>query len=439
MSARLICRLLALVCLGAGCGLAQISAPDTPAGHTLQAWLDAFNSGDRAKVEAYVKTVDKSENVDGMLGFRNQTGGFELIGIESSEPLHLRFRVKEKGGPTTALGNLLVKDGQPPTVATFGLSALPPGAEVENVTIDAAMRKRVIDGVSDNLKEYYIDAALAQQMADALKAHEAKGDYDALTDGDAFASQLRKDLLAVSHDKHLGVSFNSFKAPQRKEPTAEDVERRNKQMERDNCFFKKVEILPNNIGYIKFDGFMDAGFCGPTVVAAMGFVAHTDALIFDIRQNGGGQPAMVTMIASYLFDKPTHLIDIYNRKEDTTTQNWTLSYLPGQRMPTQPVFVLTSKRTFSGAEEFAFDLKNQKRAVIVGETTGGGAHPVSGHLVADYFMVGVPFAKSLDPVTKTNWEGTGVEPDVKVAAADALETAEKLALEKIQAKKDGSK
>jgi C-terminal processing protease CtpA/Prc len=232
------------------------------------------------------------------------------------------------------------------------------------------------------------------------------------------------------------VSFNSFKVPPRKEPTAEDVERRNKQMERDNCLFRKVEILPNNIGYIKFDGFMDAGFCGPTVVAAMGFVAHTDAVIFDIRENGGGQPAMVTMIASYLFDKPTHLIDIYNRKEDTTTQNWTLSYLPGQRLTTQPVFVVTSKRTFSGAEEFAFDLKNQKRATIVGETTGGGAHPVSGHLVADYFMVGVPFAKSLDPVTKTNWEGTGVEPDVKVPAADALETAQKLALEKIRGKKD---
>jgi C-terminal processing protease CtpA/Prc len=205
-------------------------------------------------------------------------------------------------------------------------------------------------------------------------------------------------------------------------------------VERNNCFFRKVEILPNNIGYIKFDAFPDASFCGPTVVAAMGFVAHTDALIFDIRQNGGGQPAMVTMIASYLFDKPTHLIDIYNRKEDTTTQNWTLSYLPGQRLTKQPVFVLTSKRTFSGAEEFAFDLKNQKRATIIGETTGGGAHPVSGHLVADYFMVGVPFAKSLDPVTKKNWEGTGVEPDVKVDAADALTTAEKMALEKIRGK-----
>jgi len=439
MTAQPIRRLLTLLCLGAGCGLAQISAPDTPAGHTLQAWLDAFNSDDRAKVEAYVKTVDKSENVDGMLSFRGQTGGFELIGIESREPLHLRFRVKEKGGPTTALGNLLVKDGQPPTVATFGLSALPPGAVVANVTIDAAERKKVIDGVGDVLKEYYIELAVAEQMADALKAHEAKGDYNSLTDGDAFASQLRKDLLAVSHDKHLGVSFNSYKAPPRGEPTPEDEARFHKQMERQNCAFDKVEILPNNIGYIKFDGFMDAEFCGPTVVAAMGFVAHTDALIFDLRQNGGGQPAMVTLIASYLFDKPTHLIDMYFRKEDRTQQNWTLSYLPGKRMPAQPVYVLTSKQTFSGGEEFAFDLQTQKRAVIVGETTGGGAHPVSGHMVADYFMVGVPFAKSLDPVTKTNWEGTGVEPDVKGPATDALETAQKLALEKLQAAKKGGK
>lgn len=435
MIPKLVCRLAALACLGAGCLLAQTSVPDTPAGHTLQAWLDAFNSGDRAKVETYVKTVDKSESVDGMISFHNQTGGFDLLSIESSEPLHLRFRVKEKSGTTTALGNLLVKDGQPPTVATFGLRALPPGAVAVNITMDAAERKKVIDGVGDNLKEYYIDAAVAQQMADALKAHEAKGDYAAISDGDAFASRLTDDLQAVSHDKHLRVNFNSFKAPPMKAPTPEDEARFHQQMERDNCAFDKVEILPNNIGYIKFDGFMDAGFCGPTVVAAMGFVAHTDALIFDLRQNGGGQPAMVTMIASYLFDEPTHLIDIYNRKEDKTTQNWTLSYLPGHRMTTQPVFVLTSKRTFSGAEEFAFDLKNQKRATIVGETTGGGAHPVSGHLVADYFMVGVPFAKSLDPVTKTNWEGTGVEPNVKVPAADALETAEKLALEQIQAKK----
>jgi retinol-binding protein 3 len=423
---------LAVLVLGAGCALAQTTVPDTPAGRTLQAWLDAFNSGDRAKMETYVKTIDQQQSVDGMSAFRRQTGGFGLLSIESSEPLHIRFRVKENGGPTTALGNLLVKDGQPPTVSTFGLRALPPGAVLESVTVDAAMRKKLIDGVATQLNEYYVDPVLAQKMADAIKGHESKGDYNAISDGDALAARLTTDLRDISHDKHLHVDFNPFKTPPRTGPSPEDEARFHKQMERDNCGFEKVEILPNNIGYLKFNAFMDASFCGSTVVAAMGFVAHTDALILDLRENGGGQPAMVTMIASYLFDKPTHLIDIYNRKEDSTVQNWTLSYLPGARLTKEPVFVLTAQRTFSGAEEFAFDLKNQKRATIVGETTGGGAHPVSGHPVGDYFMLAVPFAKSLDPVTKTNWEGTGVEPDVKVPAADALDTAEKLALGKIQ-------
>jgi hypothetical protein len=435
MIPKMLCRSFALLLVGVGCGLAQVTVPGTPAGHMLQAWLAAFNSGDRARIETYVKTVDQSQSVDGMISFRSQTGGFELLSIESSEPLHIRFRVKEKGGPTTALGNLLVKDGQPPTVGTFGLRALPPGAVLENVTMHSAERKKVIDGVSIDLKEYYVEPAAAQQMADALRAHETKA-YDAISDGDAFAARLTNDMQTVSHDRHLRVDFSPFKLPPRTEPTPEDQARFHQQMEHDNCAFDKVEILPNNIGYVKFDGFMDASFCGPTVVAAMGFVVHADAIIFDLRENGGGQPAMVTLIASYLFDQPTHLIDIYNRKEDSTTQNWTLSYLPGARLTKRPVFVLTSKGTFSGAEEFAFDLKSQKRATIVGETTGGGAHPVSGHTVADYFRVGVPFAKSLDPVTKGNWEGTGVEPDVKVPAADALATAEKLAMERIQATRD---
>jgi len=357
------------------------------------------------------------------------------VSIESSESLHIRFRVKEKNSETTALGSLIVKDGEPPTVETFGLRALPPGVVPVNVVVNAALRQKVVEGIASNLNEFYVDGLLAKQMGDAITAHLRSGDYDKITDGDEFAARLHKDLEDISHDRHLRVDFSPFKIPPMGPPSPEDEANFHQQMEHDNCAFDKVEILPNNIGYIRFNGFMDASFCGPTVVAAMGFVAHTDALIFDIRNNGGGQPAMVTMIASFLFDRPTHLIDIYNRKEDTNTQNWTLSYLPGPRLTKQPVFVLTSKRTFSGAEEFAFDLKNQKRATIVGETTGGGAHPVAPHIVADYFMVGVPFAKSLDPVTKTNWEGTGVAPDVSVAAEDALETAKKLANEKIQAAK----
>jgi len=414
---------------------APTSTPDTPAGHTLQAWLTAFNSGDRSQLDDYVKTIDPHQSADGMIAFRGQTGGFDLLSSESVDSLHVRFKVKEKNSSTVGIGMLAVKDGKPPTVETFSLRAIPPGATPVDVVVDTEMRKKTIDGITVALTQFYIDSDLAAKMNTALETHLSAGDYDKISDGDQFASRLTDDMQAVSHNKHLRVGFNPFKMPPPRPPTPEDEARMHEQMSRDNCAFQKIEILPGNIGYIKFNGFMDAGFCGATVNAAMQFIAHTDALIFDIRENGGGQPDMVTLIASYLFDKPTHIIDIYNRHEDSTRQNWTLSYLAGPRYTNKPVYVLTSHRTFSGAEEFAFDLKNQKRATIVGEVTGGGAHPVSGHPVGDYFMVGVPFAKSLDPATKTNWEGTGVEPDVKTSAADSLTTAEKLAADKVHAQK----
>lgn len=424
-----------------GLGMAQTSVaprvPATPAGRTLEAWLEVMSSGDRAKAEQYVKTVDPKASVDGLVSFHDQTGGFVLLGIDSSEPLHIRFRVREKNGPTTALGSFAVKDGNPPTVETFGLHAIPPGATPVNVTVDAGLRAKVIAGIDEDLAKYYIDPAVAKQMEEAIDAHAKAGDYNSITDGDAFAERLTNDLRAVSHDRHLGVNFAPFKAPPPHEPTDEDRARMKEQLERDNCAFRKVEILPGNIGYVKFDGFMPAGICAPTVVAAMNFVAHTDAVIFDLRQNGGGDPLMVSFVASYLFEHPTHVNDLYNRGENETHQYWTEAYVPGDRMVTQPVYVLTSKRTFSGAEEFTYDLKTQKRATIVGETTGGGAHPVSGHGVAEYFMIGVPWGRPINPVTKKDWEGTGVEPDVKVAADEALTTAETLATEKIQAKAAG--
>ncbi len=314
---------------------------------------------------------------------------------------------------------------------SFALRALPPGATPVNVVLDADLRKRVIDGIESDLTEYYVDPAVAAKMNEALDAHAKAQDYDSITDGNALAQKLTSDLRAISHDKHLYVSFSPFKMPAPHEPTAENRARMREQMLENNCAFDKVEILPGNIGYVKFDAFMDADICGATVAAAMGFVAHTDAVIFDLRENGGGQPAIVSLIASYLFDKPTHLNDLYDRHETFTTQYWTLAWVPGERMPTQPVFVLTSHRTISGAEEFTYDLKTQKRATIVGETTAGGAHTVTGHLVADYFMIGVPFGTAINPITKTSWEGTGVEPDVKVSADDALTTAEKLAADKI--------
>jgi C-terminal processing protease CtpA/Prc len=217
--------------------------------------------------------------------------------------------------------------------------------------------------------------------------------------------------------------------------TPDDEARMRTELERDNCAFEKVERLPSNIGYLKFNAFLDPAICVPTAMAAMNFLGNVDAIIFDLRANGGGDPKMIAFISTYLFGEPTHLNDLYNRKEDSTTQYWTMPYVPGKKLTGKPVFVLTSKRTFSGAEEFSYNLKNLKRATIIGETTGGGAHPVSGHRVDDHFMIGVPFAKAVNPISKTNWEGTGVEPDVKVPANEALDVAKKMAAEQVMKKK----
>jgi len=423
----------------AGLGFAQTPIPDTPAGHALTAWFDAFNSGDQAKIDGYIKTFDPKATADFFHNFRSQTGGFDLLSIESSALFQIKFRVKEKNSATTAIGNMLLNATEPHTVANFGLRAIPPGGVVEDVKLDAAARQRVVDGVAAKLDEFYIYPEVGQKMTDAVRAHLKAGDYDTIIDGDAFASRLTGDLLAVSHDKHLHVNFSPVKlppdAPEDKGPTPAQIADYRKDLEHDNCGFRKVEILPGNIGYLKFDMFADADICGPTVVAAMGFLAHVDAIIFDMRENGGGDPKMVSLVCSYLFDKPTHLNDLYDRHEDKTTQYWTLSYIPGQRLPDKPAFVLTSTHTFSGAEEFTNDLKTQKRATVVGEVTGGGAHPVHGQGIDDHFVIGVPFARAINPITKTDWEGTGVTPDVAVKADDALETAMKLAAEKVQAEK----
>ena len=413
-----------------------VSIPDTPAGHTLKVWLDAFNSGDRATEEKYLKTYDPERSLDDEMRLRGMTGGFILMQILKSEPQRIEFMVKERSSDTVAIGKMEVKPGEPGKVASFGLRAVPPGTKAADLSfnVDAAARAKVIDGAVEALKETYVFPETAKKMEEAVRTHQQKGDYDAISDGDDFAKRLTDDFQTISHDKHLHVMFSPATLPdfdnQKLDPKRQAEER--KDMERMNCGFKKAEILEGNIGYLKFDFFADPGICGPTVVAAMNFLANVDAAIFDLRENGGGDPKMVAFVSSYLFAERTHLNDLWTRKGDVTEQYWTDPYVPGKRLNGKPAFVLTSKNTFSGGEEFANNLKVLKRATIVGETTGGGAHPVRGHRITEHFGIGVPFARAINPITHTNWEGTGVAPDEKVDASQALEVAIKLATERIK-------
>jgi Peptidase family S41/N-terminal domain of Peptidase_S41 in eukaryotic IRBP len=295
--------------------------------------------------------------------------------------------------------------------------------------------RRVVQEAIANLKNYYVYPDVAQKMADALLEHQKSGDYDAVADGAAFAALLTKDLRDVSHDRHLRVMYSAVSKPDAPtRPPPEIIAQYRRDMLRSNCTFEKAEILPHNIGYLKLNAFPDPALCQPAAAAAMAKLNHADAIIFDLRENHGGSPKMVALIATYLFDHPTHLTDIYDRVRNSTVQSWTLPPVPGNKLSDKPAYILTSAGTFSGAEEFGYDLKMLKRATLVGETTAGGAHLTSMHRMDDHFSIAVPSGRPINPISKTDWEGTGVQPDVSVDAEDALATAEKLAWDKLRKK-----
>lgn len=303
-----------------------------------------------------------------------------------------------------------------------------------DMTIDAATRTAVIDNLIKQLNDSYVFPETAKKMESDLRARLNNKEYDSVTSGRAFAEKLTADLQSVSKDKHLRVRFSAQPIPlrqDRREPTAEEKERNSWFNKRINFGFERVERMNGNIGYIDLRGFNDHETGAETVAAAMTFLANTEAIIFDLRQNGGGSPFMVALISSYLFgDKPVHLNSLYWRKEDRTEEFWTKPESAKLRFPNKDVYVLTSNRTFSAGEEFTYNLKNLKRATIIGETTGGGAHPGGFERLGEHFGAFIPTGRAISPITKTNWEGTGVEPDIKVPKDQALKTAYLMALNK---------
>lgn len=412
---------------------AASAVPDTPAGHTLAAWVAAINSGQTSPINHFVWTFHSPRNFEVDALEQHLAGKLEVLKIETSKPLHIVFRIKEQKTASEALGILDLSTPRPPTIRAFRLYAAPIGVPYKPYVLDAAQRKRVVEASRRALVKSYVYPELGEKMSTALESHLDRGDFNSMTDGADFSEKLTAQLHAISHDKHLNVEFYLFARPQHKaSKAANGNDSYRKQMAQTNCGFERVEHLPGNIGYLKFDAFESPDICGPTVAAAMNFLTNSDALIIDLRDNGGGGPAMVALIESYLFDKKTHLNDIYVRDEDRTIQFWTLPYVPGKRFGTQPVYVLTSHNTFSGAEEFAYSLKSLKRATVVGERTAGGAHPYHPYRIDAHFEIDVPHARPINPVTHTDWEGTGVEPDVTVAAGDALKKAIGLATQKLE-------
>jgi hypothetical protein len=277
-------------------------------------------------------------------------------------------------------------------------------------------RQHVLDAVIANVEQHYFDPAIAHQTADALLAHQSRGDDAAAATDKNFAALLTTQMREVSHDMHLEVVYIATG----RVPVS---------LQEDNCTFKKVEILAHNIGYLKLDGFPDPSGCGPTATRAMASLNDVNALIFDLRDNRGGTAEMVSLISSYLFDHPEYVFD---PRRVPTARSWTSSPVPGSTLANKPVYILTSSTTISAAEQFTYDLKMLKRATIVGEVTAGGAHAGVWHRIDDHFGVAIPEIRSVNPYGQADWEAVGIQPDIEVPAAGALEAALRQAQSQIQ-------
>ena len=315
------------------------------------------------------------------------------------------------------------------------------GQAPEAMTVDAAKRQAIVDEVSSLLNKNYIFAETAKKIEDLIRGRLKNGEYDKMTDAQAFAETLSRDLLSVSKDRHMGFAYRPAMAAEirRQQSRNEDEAKAARARElaaakRDNFGFRKVDRLEGNIGYLDFRVFASAGDAGGTAIAALNLLAYCDAIIIDLRQNGGGDPSQIQLISSYFFPEPAHLNDLYYRAADKTENYWTLPYVPGPKPVNADLYILTSADTFSGAEEFSYNMKNLKRATLIGETTGGGAHPTDAMIVQEKFILRVPIARAINPITKTNWEGTGVTPDIQIPAAQAFDRAYEMALEKLAAK-----
>lgn len=329
----------------------------------------------------------------------------------------------------------------------FALILPPVTAQEAGKTIDKAEQQLVVDSICTILNANYIYPETAKKIEDLLRDNFAKGVYDPLTDPDAFAGQLTKDLQSVSNDKHLWVGYNpeqiALLKKAKENPDDKEYEKMLlEELRKNNFGFRELKIMEGNVGYLELNQFSGTDFpeAGEAAIAAITFLSHCDAIIIDLRGNGGGSPDMIQLITSYFYEGETqHLNSFYWRPTDKTVQFWTLPYVPGRRMPDVDVYVLTSPRTFSAAEEFTYNLKNMKRAVIVGETTGGGAHPVDRKIINDNFGISVPAGKAINPISQTNWEGTGIEPCVRVAEKDALAKAHLLAIDSLAKKTEDVK
>ncbi len=286
--------------------------------------------------------------------------------------------------------------------------------------------KQLIDKASDSLSHYYVNLEMGNQIGQHLKKQELSGAFNGIIHPDSLAKKITQELRSVNGDLHLYLMYRPIKKERNKPQNIV----RTKPL---NYGLTELKILENNIGYLKIQSFSNWDYYHETrsvISSAMKLLEDTNAIIFDVRDNRGGVPKLVAFLISHLFPpKQVHLAEYTHRYQNSSYGLYTETYIPGKRLPDIPVYVLVNKSSASAAEEFAYFLKHQQRATIVGEVTAGAGYGAMWHRLNDRFVISISSEEDINPVTKSNFEKVGVQPQIKVSSKEALEVAEKLAKE----------
>lgn len=312
------------------------------------------------------------------------------------------------------------------------------------VVLNPQTRKQIVENIIRELEAKYIAPEKVKDIETALRAKLQNGDYDKLETPPQFASVLTQDLRTIANDLHLFVAYDpalekelianpptpSYKL-QEMPPTADRLA----EMRASNFDFRKLEILRGNVGYLDLRSFMDLNYSKDTAVAAMNFLANSDAVIIDLRGNPGGFINLNVFLASYFFGaKPVELLSRYHRDGSVTVKEFTLSKLPGKRIPNTSLYILTSKDTGSSGERFAFTMQQRQRATIIGEKTSGAGYGNKEYPIGDGFVFYISVFRTFDGRTGRDWQGKGVEPDINIEAEKALSAAHLAAVRNLASK-----
>lgn len=312
------------------------------------------------------------------------------------------------------------------TLLVSALLVLSPQAPELGGTLDAAQRRAIVETLAHEVEARYCKPDVARQIAEHLRTELAAGAFERFSTRLELAPALTRSLRAINDDRHFVVyGVPDGRIEEEQSDPLRTVVRRGEEERARNHGFTRVEVLPGNIGLLQLDGFADFEPARDTAAAALRALAGVDALIVDVRGNGGGTPEMVQFVCSYFFGERTHLNSLVHRtpEGERVSEYWTLDELPGPRLVDVPLYVLTSGNTGSAAEEFCYNLQTRGRATLVGKTTGGAANPGGTVPIDERLVAFISDGQARNPVTGTNWEGVGVVPEVDVAVHEALDKA----------------